>query len=878
MGLIARKCLKEPKICYTGIMDAILGGLNPPQREAVETLEGPLLILAGAGSGKTKVLTHRIANLIAHGVRPEQILAVTFTNKAAKEMRVRLWRLLEAEHKNALRAQRDPRSGLEGLKITPQSAGESRKGHSELEPPYDGSYSKNAPESALEGSSGKNNPEAREFSVSEPLVDPPRNFMPYMGTFHGICVRILHIEYLAAGVDRNFTIYDSDDQLTLVRRIMSGMDFAGDKSLTPKMVLSGISNYQNLGLSPSAARKEAIYPNQQKTAEVYARYAAEKAAASALDFDDLLTKTAALFAENTGVQEKWQQRFRHILIDEYQDTNAVQYKLIKLLVNEERNICVVGDDWQSIYSWRGADFTNILNFERDFEGAKVIKLEQNYRSTGNILAASQKIINQNKTRTEKTLFTEAGKGDPVTIEGLKDEVGEAEYVARQIMNLRSMDPRRSYSDFAVLYRTNAQSYAFEKAFMALRIPYKIIGGVRFYDRKEVKDVLAILKLVVNPNDRVSLERVAKNILSGVGATSLEKIFGFLRENPSSGLLDLPTAAPKLLSGKAKNSVFRLIEFLQRSRQEIGLTEPNADSRQSNSGAVDETGEGVAGHEQFAQLDLLAASIKPLAITEESGKRNTSNVTIKMTDSPGNDKDENDSDKESMGKSLKNAENLQLSTVELVEKIIYHFDFPSLLRSDTPEGEERMKNLEVLASNASVYDSLEEFLADAALLSSADESSAKNSVSLMTLHAAKGLEFPVVFMVGLEEGLFPSSRSDNSEAELEEERRLAYVGMTRAMQTLFLTFAGSRYSFGGRNYNAPSQFLLELGFNPYGSVDYDDPDNEMLSIGGEHGQDNGLTFGILGGDPDGEFSAKSSIESDGNADFDPFPEDLPVFDY
>lgn len=864
-------------------MDAILGGLNPPQREAVETLEGPLLILAGAGSGKTKVLTHRIANLIAHGVRPEQILAVTFTNKAAKEMRVRLWRLLEAERKNALRAQRDPRLGLEGLKITPQSAGEPREGHSELEPLYDGSYAKNAPESALEGldrektqNSGPNGPNFTENHNG--LAEPPRNFMPYMGTFHGICVRILRIEYLAAGVDRNFTIYDSDDQLTLVRRIMRGMDFAGDKSFTPKMAISGISNYQNLGLSPSAARKEAIYPNQQKTVEVYARYTAEKAAANALDFDDLLTKTAALFAENAAVREKWQQRFRHILIDEYQDTNAVQYKLIKLLVNEERNICVVGDDWQSIYSWRGADFTNILNFERDFRGAKVIKLEQNYRSTGNILAASQKIINQNKTRTEKTLFTEAGKGDPVTIEGLMDEVGEAEYVARQIMNLRSADPRRSYSDFAVLYRTNAQSYAFEKAFMALRIPYKIIGGVRFYDRKEVKDVLAILKLVVNPNDRVSLERVVKNILSGVGATSLEKMFGFLRENPQSGLLELPTVAPKLLTGKAKNSVFGLIEFLQKSRQEIGLSKPNADSKQSDSEAPDQATEEVTEPEQFAQLDLLAASTKVLATTEESGKGDTSNNAIKMTDSLKDDKDKHDDDKKSIEKPSENAENLQLSAVELVEKIIYHFDFPSLLRSDTPEGEERMKNLEVLASNASVYDSLEEFLADAALLSSADESSAKNSVSLMTLHAAKGLEFPVVFMVGLEEGLFPSSRSDNSEAELEEERRLAYVGMTRAMQTLFLTFAGSRYSFGGRNYNAPSQFLLELGFNPYGSVDYDDPDNEMLSIGGEREQDNGLNFGILGGDPDGEFGLKSSVNPDGHADFDPFPEDLPVFDY
>ena len=319
-------------------MNAILGGLNPAQQEAVEILSGPVLILAGAGSGKTKVLTHRIANLIAHGTRPDQILAVTFTNKAAKEMRVRLWKLLER--------QRDPEFDDTGL-------------------------------------------------------EPPRSFMPYMGTFHGICVRILHIEHLAAGVERNFTIYDSDDQLTLIRRILRNLHLTGDKSLTPKIVHGQISHWQTLGMSPQDATKEAFYPNQKKISEVYVEYEREKLAAGALDFDDLLTRTADLLQSNSEVRAKWQQKFQHILIDEYQDTNSVQYRLIKYLVNAERNICVVGDDWQSIYSWRGADFTNILNFERDFPGAKVIKLEQNYRSTGNILAASQKIINQNKTRTDK---------------------------------------------------------------------------------------------------------------------------------------------------------------------------------------------------------------------------------------------------------------------------------------------------------------------------------------------------------------------------------------------------------------------------------------------------------------------------------------------
>lgn len=739
-------------------MEAILGGLNPAQREAVETLTGPVLILAGAGSGKTKVLTHRIANLIAHGTRPDQVLAVTFTNKAAKEMRVRLWNLLEGQREDAI-------------------------GRQDLSKAYEQVFGDLLPPAASE---------------------PPRSFMPYMGTFHGICVRILRIEHVAIGFDRNFTIYDSDDQLTLIRRIMRSMKLTGDKAFTPKMVHSMISGWQTAGLKPADARSEAIYPNQKQAAEVFARYEQEKAAAAALDFDDLLIKTADLFQTNTEVRQKWQLRFRHILIDEYQDTNSVQYRLIKYLVNEERNICVVGDDWQSIYSWRGADFTNILNFERDFPGAKVIKLEQNYRSTGNILAASQQIINQNKTRTDKTLFTEAGKGEPVTVEGLMDETGEANYVARQIMRLK---PGRKLSDFAVLYRTNAQSYAFEKAFMALRIPYKIIGGVRFYDRKEVKDVLAILKLLVNSHDRVSLERLGKNVLSGVGQASLEKVFTYMDTHPNDSLRQ----AAEVTTGRAKSSLMRVANFLEEYSDNVAR----------------DTAEADAGGEEGNETE---AKVKAAETTKEV-----------------------------------------VPLAEVVERAVKYFDFARLVQSGTPEGDERMQNLEVLASNASVYDTLDEFLADAALLSSADEAASAESVSLMTLHAAKGLEFPVVFMVGMEEGLFPSGRSDGSEEALEEERRLAYVGMTRAMKLLFLTFASSRYSFGGRNYNAPSQFLLELGYNPYGSGGFGESgayDVEMSN--------NGVgSLGILGGDPDGEFGNGGT--DDFGSDFDPFPDDLPVFE-
>ncbi len=660
----------------------ITSGLNPAQKEAAETLSGPLLILAGAGSGKTKTLTHRIANLIFHGVKPENILAVTFTNKAAREMRERLWKILE----------------------------------------------------------GKGS-------------EPPRSFMPYMGTFHGICVKILRIEHDAAGLDKNFTIYDTDDQVSLIKRAMKELGFSDDKSLKPKSIQSIISKSKNEGQTPEEYEASIFYPNQKKIAQVFKKYEAGKRDANALDFDDLLLKTLELFSNHPDIRAKWQQKFEHILIDEYQDTNMVQYHLIKLLVNEKRNICVVGDDWQSIYSWRGADFTNILHFEKDFPGAKVIKLEQNYRSTGNILEASQKIINENKTRTDKTLFTEAEKGEPVDIESLRDETEEANFVARKIFELHRVYP--DFSDFAVLYRTNAQSYTFEKAFINMHIPYKIVGGVRFYDRKEVKDVLAVLKILVNQRDRVSLERVTKNVLSGIGETSLIRLLGAI--DSISG--DRPLVDPDLpdvLSGKARNAFLKLVSFIESTP----LDQPPAD---------------------------------------------------------------------------------------IVSKVIISFGFEAMLRDGTPNGEERIDNLTVLVGNATQYETLDDFLADATLMSSVDESSAANSVTLMTLHAAKGLEFPVVFIVGMEDGLFPSARAED-EASLEEERRLAYVGMTRAMKRLFMTYAASRYSFGSRAYNMPSRFLLELGYNPYGS-------NQMNKD--------------LDGDGFSDFSDDDFYD-------DPFPDDLPTY--
>ena len=688
-------------------MEFFTEGLNPAQKEAVETLDGPVLILAGAGSGKTKTLTHRIANLIAHGIPGDRMLAVTFTNKAAKEMRDRLWRLLQQARSDA--------------RLTPSFK--------------DDVFADNAAMLATDGTPGRD-------IDSDGFTNPPRNFMPYMGTFHGICVRILRIEYQAAGLDRNFVIYDTDDQISLIKQAMKDLKI-DDKTLRPKSVQSTISHCKNTGQTPEEYEEEAYYPNQVKTAKIFARYEKLKRESFALDFDDLLLEVTKLFENNKIIREKWQNRFEHILIDEYQDTNHIQYRLVKALVNQDRNICVVGDDWQSIYSWRGADFTNILNFERDFPGAKTIKLEQNYRSTGNILTASQKIINQNKTRTDKELFTTSGEGEPIEIQSLMDETAEASFVAMKIINLLANSKAviqngelvkdfTSYSDFAVLYRTNAQSYAIEKAFISHQIPYKIIGGVRFYDRKEVKDVLAILKLIVNFHDRISLDRICRNVLSGIGPASLEKVHTFLNQSENydataqgrqnalldAGLLDT-------LSGKAKNNFARLQNFLR-------------------------------------DLDI---TLKP---------------------------------------------------AEIIEKVIHYFGLAELVQDGTPSGDERAENLNTMIGNAAEFESLDDFLAEATLMSSADEQTSTNFVTLMTIHAAKGLEFPVVFLVGLEEGLFPSSRSDDEDS-IEEERRLAYVGMTRARKLLILTYAGSRFSNGQRSYNMPSRFLMELGYDPYGST-------------------------------------------------------------
>ena len=435
----------------------LLHGLNPAQKSAVQTTSGPLLILAGAGSGKTKTLTHRIAYLIAHErVWPNEILAVTFTNKAAREMRERLGHLLKQD------------SGA-------------------------------------------------------------RQFMPWMGTFHGICVRLLRIDGDRIGIQSNYVIYDEDDRQGLIKQAMKQLSVT-DKQIKPSAVSGMISNAKNELITPEEFSETASYPFQKEVAKIYTQYEKMRKVAGALDFDDLLIETVRLFKEQPDVKSKWRSQFKHILIDEYQDTNAAQYAIVKSLVNEHRNICVVGDDWQSIYSWRGADFTNILNFERDFPGATIVKLEQNYRSTGAILDAAQSVITKNTQRTDKKLWTDGPAGAPVQIHGVYDESEEAFIVASRVATQAAIGAR-GYGDFAILYRTNAQSYTLERALLQQRVPYQIIGGVRFYDRKEIKDIIAYLRVVYQPNDRMSFSRIVNVPTRGIGATSLER---FLEWQASSG--------------------------------------------------------------------------------------------------------------------------------------------------------------------------------------------------------------------------------------------------------------------------------------------------------------------------------------------------------
>ncbi|WP_369000206.1 UvrD-helicase domain-containing protein [Candidatus Nanosynbacter sp. TM7-074] len=669
-------------------------GLNDEQARAVTHGDGPLLILAGAGSGKTKTLTHRIAYLIGElKVFPSRILAVTFTNKAAKEMRQRLAQLLGENADN-------------------------------------------------------------------------RQFMPWVGTFHSICVRMLRMDGANIGLDKRFLIYDTDDQASLMKQIMKARGLT-DKDIKPRAVLSVISNAKNEMRSAEDFSMSARGPREQKIAELFFAYEKALKKAAALDFDDLLTKTVELLQNSPEIRQKWQRQFEYILIDEYQDTNAVQYALIKLLVNERRNLCVVGDDAQSIYSFRGADYTNILNFERDFPGTTVVKLEQNYRSTGAILGLANSLIQHNIHRTDKNLWTANGDGADPKLWQLYSESEEALAIANEIQ--AQITNGRQYGDVAVLYRTNAQSYAIERALRQSYIPYKIVGGLRFLDRAVIKDVLAYLRLLYQPSDRVSFLRIVNTPKRGIGAVSMAK---FLEWNAASGrdiisgLLVVEEADN--LTARAKRPLLELGKILEELQQEID-------------------------------------------------------------DSPA----------------------------ELIEKIIRQTGYGDFINDGTPQADERMENIGVLVAEAKAYVDVATFLEEMSLMSSAD-ATADQQVTLMTLHAAKGLEFPVVFLAGLEEGILPHARVfDSGKADdIEEERRLCYVGVTRAREELFISCANSRTQFGQIGYNMPSRFLDEMGLLAGGA---DKPAQPMIEPE-FYTEDLGLEVGDRVRSP--SFGSGEIIDSDG----------------
>ncbi len=632
------------------MQESVLHGLNPEQKRAVITTDGPLLILAGAGSGKTKTLTHRIAYiLIKKLARPEQILAVTFTNKAAQEMRSRIAKLLGQNPNN-------------------------------------------------------------------------RSFMPYMGTFHSICVRILRQDGEHIGVPRNFIIFDEQDRLSAVKRASKELQI-DEKSFPPRVLASIISSAKNELITPADISEVAASPAHKMATKVHPIYERILKDAHALDFDDLIGRTVGLL-QNATIKDKWRTQFNYVLIDEYQDTNAAQYQLIKLLTGKHQNLAVVGDDWQSIYSWRGADFRNILNFEKDYPKCTVIKLEQNYRSTKHILDAAHGVITKNTKRSNKNLWTDIKGGLPVQLLNVMNERSEGEAIVRRVQ--AGLDSGHYYRDYAVLYRTNAQSRSLEETLLKRGIPYRIVGGVRFYDRAEIKDILAYLRLLYQPEDTVSFERVVNLPPRGIGATSLNKFHQWRGQN-KLGLQDSLEQVKNcdVLTSKAQKGLFELGELLAVMRK----------------------------------------------IAEDSSV-------------PG-----------------------------LLDSLIRRLDYYQYLDDGTVRGESRQENVRELISVAKEYSDqgLAGFLEEVALMSDIESARSDNNdlVTLMTLHAAKGLEFPIVFMVGMEEMIFPHSRALYDPTEMEEERRLCYVGMTRAKQELYLVSASSRLLYGGVQHNPPSRFLSDI---------------------------------------------------------------------
>lgn len=668
-------------------MHKILASLNNKQREAVQIVKGPLLVLAGAGSGKTKTLVHRIAYLIDHeDVQPQHILAVTFTNKAAQEMKKRVRELLG-----------------KGVKV-----------------------------------------------------------LPIMGTFHAICVQILRREIKCLNYQPSFVIYDEHDSLNLIKKVVK--DFGYDQQMfSAKAAQVLISQAKNNLLNPAAYGEQAGEEVEKIVAKIYERYQQELKACNALDFDDLIMKVVEIFSKFPEILNKYQTIFKYILIDEYQDTNQAQNILVKLLAAKHHNLCVIGDDFQSIYAWRGARMENILNFEKDYPDAKVVLLEQNYRSTKNILHGANEIIKYNVGQKEKILWTENPQGKLITVKEAEDERGEADFIIRRILDLPeenkdeiTYEPedsilekilkskvfkakrevsgemkrkirRMDFSQYVVLYRTNAQSRALEEAFLEYGIPYRIIGGIKFYERKEVKDILCYLRLLVNPSDWVSLERIINEPARGIGPTTAKKFEQICRDRKKN-ILDI--TEEELHSLREKN-LQAIINF------------------------------------QKIILEL-----------EEKFKK--------------------------------------LSVSEIIDLVAEKTGYQKYLLDGSQEGENRWANVQEIKTVAKKYSKLKgaaglhNLLEEVSLVSDQDDiDEDASAVNLMTIHSAKGLEFPIVFVVGLEEGLFPHSRSLFDPEELEEERRLCYVAITRAKKQLYLVYAQARTIFGATQNNEPSRFLGDL---------------------------------------------------------------------
>ncbi len=632
---------------------SITDGLNKMQKEAVITTEGPLLIMAGAGSGKTRVLTHRIAYLIQEKrVNPWNILAITFTNKAASEMKIRVSDLV-------------------------------KEGGDDV----------------------------------------------WVSTFHSMCVRILRREIDQIGYDRSFTIAGSSEQNTLMKRVLKKLNL-DTKNFPPRSILGEISQAKNDLMSEKDYERQASGYRQRIVSDCYNEYQKELRRSQTLDFDDLIMLTVRLFEEHPQVLSFYQNKFQYIHVDEYQDTNHAQYRLVQLLGKRFNNVCVVGDADQSIYGWRGADMQNILDFEKDYPNAKSIMLEQNYRSTKNILTAANTVIKNNTNRKEKNLWTDNHAGEKITVHFASNEYAETEYVADKIAELKREDPSLSYDDFAILYRTNAMSRVMEETLIKRRLPFQIVGGTGYYERKEILDLMAYLTLIVNPADNLSFRRIVNEPKRGIGNATVDKLAAIAEMNGTS----LYEAA-------------------------LNVQNTNLSKRAAN-------------------------NLEEFALMIQDFRKMTEFVTVS----------------------------------DLVEKVLERIGYIDLLRKEnTLEAETRIENLEEFFSITQNFDnqetddhSLLAFLTDLSLIAPTDEIEEESTeITLMTLHSAKGLEFPIVFIIGVEKNIFPLIRQDSNEDDMEEERRLAYVGITRAEKKLYLSNASSRLLYGRRQYNPNSPFIEEL---------------------------------------------------------------------